>query len=62
MLFITHKEAIGARQAAPTALHSVHPFVTTDSVFQKAEFDKVRDSSVTTLSPHIFLLFEEKEP
>lgn len=61
MLFTTPKEAIGARQAAPTALHSVHPFVTTDRVFQKAEFDKMRDSSMT-FSPHIFLLFEEKEP
>ena len=40
------KEAIGARQAKPTAVHSIHPFRTTDRIFPKAEFDKMRDRLV----------------
>ena len=34
------KEAIGAGQAAPTTLHSVHPFITTDSYSKKESLTK----------------------
>ena len=34
------KEAIGAGQAAPTTLHSVHTFITTDSYSKKQSLTK----------------------
>lgn len=55
------KEVVGARQAKPTAIHSVHPFRTTNRIFQKADFDRMRDRLVwQPFFLHIFLPFEEK--
>ena len=55
------KEAIGARQAAPTTLHSVHPFITTDRYPKSRVSQNGKLSHVTTFFSHIFLRFEEEE-
>lgn len=45
VLFITQK-GINSREAKPTPIHSFGPFRTTDRIFQRAEFDKMRDKTV----------------